>query len=74
MSNWWQDLPSQMNPVIFNIGSFAIHWYSFMYILAFTIVYFLMMYRIKKNEITLTKDQVGDFATWAILGTIIGGR
>lgn len=74
MIEWWQNLPSQMSPVMLSLGSIKIYWYSVMYIVAFTIVYFLMTYRIKKGEIEITKDQVGDYATYAILGTILGGR
>ena len=74
MIDWWQNLPSQMSPVMFSLGAISIHWYSVMYIVAFAVTYFLLMNRIKKDEITLTKDQIGDFATWAILGTILGGR
>lgn len=74
MIDWWQHLPEKMSPVLFSIGSFQIHWYSVMYIVAFTIVYMLMLYRIKNNEISVTKDQVSDYSTWAILGTILGAR
>ncbi len=74
MIDWWQNLPSQMSPVMISIGSFSIYWYSMMYIIAFAVCYALLTYRINKNEITLTKDQLGDYTTWAILGVILGGR
>ena len=74
MLEFWQHLPEKMNPVFFNLGPIPIHWYSLMYIIAFTIVYYLTTYRINKGEISITKEQVEDYATWAIIGTIIGGR
>ncbi len=74
MIEWWQHLPEKMSPVMISVGPVNIYWYSFMYILAFIIVYFLMIHRIRNKEISITKDQVGDYATWAILGTILGGR
>jgi len=72
--NWWQNLPAQMSPVFFSIGSFQIHWYSLMYIIAISIVYGLMMFRRKHNEVSFTKDHFDDFAFWAVLGVIFGGR
>jgi len=74
MEQWWQHLPEQMNPVMLSLGSIQIYWYSMMYLVAFFIVYYLMLFRIRREEITLTKDQVTDFATWAVLGVILGGR
>ncbi len=74
MQEWWQNLPEQMNPIMLSVGPVQIYWYSMMYLVAFFIVYHLMMFRIRREEISLTKDQVTDFATWAVLGTILGGR
>ena len=32
---FWQTLPSRMDPVIFSIGSFRLQWYGLMYLVAF---------------------------------------
>lgn len=71
---WWQHLPSQMDPVIFSIGSFAVRWYGMMYIIAFSIVYLLTQYRIKSEHLAFDKAFVGDALTWAMVGVIFGGR
>jgi len=71
---WWQHLPSQMDPVIFSLGSFAVRWYGVMYIIAFTIVYLITQYRIKSEQLAFDKTFVSDALTWAMVGVIFGGR
>lgn len=71
---WWQDLPSQMNPVIFSAGAFAIRWYGMMYIIAFGVVYLLSRYRINSEKLPFERSFVGDALTWAMVGVVLGGR
>ncbi|HCD35480.1 MAG TPA: prolipoprotein diacylglyceryl transferase [Chlorobium sp.] len=71
---WWQHLPSQMNPVIFSVGSFAVRWYGTMYIVAFAIVWLLANYRIRTEKLPFTKPFIGDALTWVMVGVILGGR
>jgi phosphatidylglycerol:prolipoprotein diacylglycerol transferase len=71
---WWQNLPSQMNPVIFSVGSFAVRWYGMMYIIAFAVVYLLSHYRIDREKLPFEHSFVGDALTWAMVGVVLGGR
>lgn len=79
---WWQNLPGEVSPVIFEIGSVPVRWYSVMYLVAFAVSYALIRYRINKNEAShvLNSDkkqarrQIDDFYFWGILGVIAGGR
>ena len=73
--DWWQHLPQNISPVIFEIGWFKVQYYGLSYIAAFALTYFLVLYRIKHEErFEFTKDQVNDITTYAILGLIIGAR
>jgi phosphatidylglycerol:prolipoprotein diacylglycerol transferase len=73
--DWWQHLPQNINPVIFEIGWFKIQYYGASYIAAFALTYFLVLYRIKhEKRFTFTRDQINDITTYAILGLIIGAR
>ena len=72
--NAWQQLPAQISPTIFSFGSFQLRYYSLMYIVAFAIVYFLTLYRIKNENYEYTAKTVQDYLVWAMLGVIIGGR
>ena len=72
---WWQHLPQQISPVIFEIGWFKVQYYGLSYIAAFALTYFLVLYRIKhEHRFEFTKDQINDITTYAILGLIIGAR
>jgi phosphatidylglycerol:prolipoprotein diacylglycerol transferase len=71
---WWQNLPSQMNPVIFSAGAFVIRWYGMMYVIAFGVVYLLSQYRLKTETLPFERPFVGDGLTWAMVGVVLGGR
>lgn len=72
---WWQHLPENINPVIFEIGSFKLQYYGLMYVVAFAITFFLVLYRIKREKgFEITSDQVKDLTTLMMVGLIIGAR
>ncbi len=70
----WQNLPQSIDPVAFSLGPLDIYWYGIMWLIAFGSAYAIMLYRHKKNETSLTLDQIGDVLSWALLGALIGGR
>ena len=73
--DWWQHLPQDINPVILEIGSFKLQYYGLMYIVAFALTFFLVLYRTKhEDRFAMTADQVKDATTYAILGLIVGAR
>ena len=73
--SWWQHLPQNIDPVIFEIGSFRLQYYGLMYVVAFTITFILVLYRIKhEDRFEITSDHVKDITTYMILGLIIGAR
>jgi phosphatidylglycerol:prolipoprotein diacylglycerol transferase len=72
--NTWQQLPSHISPALFSIGSFQLRYYSLMYLVAFAIVYFLTLYRVKNENYEYTAETVQDYLVWAMLGVICGGR
>ena len=73
--DWWQHLPQHISPVIFEIGWFRLQYYGLMYIVAFAVTYFLVLYRLKhEDRFEITSDQVKDVLTYVILGLIIGAR
>lgn len=72
--HFWQNLPAQMNPVLFSFGSFAVRWYGMMYLIAFAVVYLLTRYRLDTEKLPFNRAFVGDALTWAMGGVVIGGR
>ncbi len=72
--NWWQTIPMNIQPYLFKIGTFELRYYGLMYIVGFAVLYFMTMYRIKKENFKYTKEEVSDFLFYIILGTIVGAR
>ncbi len=73
--SWWQHLPANIDPVIFQIGSFRLQYYGLMYIVAFALTFILAMYRVKREDrFAVSTDQLKDVMTYMIVGLIIGAR
>jgi phosphatidylglycerol:prolipoprotein diacylglycerol transferase len=73
--NWWQHLPEQIDPVIFEIGNFKLQYYGIMYLVAFATTYLLTLYRIKKEDRWhLPIEHLQGLLTAMIIGLIIGAR
>jgi phosphatidylglycerol---prolipoprotein diacylglyceryl transferase len=70
----WQHLPEKINPIAFSIGSVQVSWYGIMYIVAFSIVCFLVRYRIRTEKISISFGSVQEFFPWAIIGLLLGAR
>lgn len=71
----WQNLPEQMNPVIFQIGWFKIQYYGLMYIIAFALIYYMVKFRVKhEKRFDVSVNQIQDLSIMIILGLIIGAR
>ena len=71
---WWQHLPSKIDPVLLSLGHFKLHWYGLMYIVAFVVVYLLIRHRVNTETVDYNMDIVERFFTWAIIGVLVGGR
>lgn len=65
----------KINPVAFEIGPLAVHWYGLMYLAGFAAFLLLGRYRVKKGLLPGWKvDEIDDLLFYGILGVIIGGR
>lgn len=71
---WWQHIPSHINPAIFSIGRFPVKWYGLMYLVAFGVLYLLCLWRVKAERLPWDRKYIGDMIFWFIFGTLLGGR
>jgi phosphatidylglycerol:prolipoprotein diacylglycerol transferase len=63
------------NPIAFQLGPFAVHWYGIMYLLAFAQVILLGRYRIKtRPDSGWTNQMLDDLLFYGVLGVVLGGR
>ncbi|KKL99785.1 hypothetical protein LCGC14_1810910, partial [marine sediment metagenome] len=72
MKQWWQHLPSNIDPFVLEIGSFRVGWYGLMYVIGFFTVYGLALYRSRKEGFPYGSDLLQDFLVWVAFGLIIG--
>lgn len=70
----WRYLPGQINPNLIEFGAFQVRYYGLMYLVAFALTYFLVMYRIKNEKYDYTAETIQDLMIWLIIGLILGGR
>jgi phosphatidylglycerol:prolipoprotein diacylglycerol transferase len=64
----------QFNPVLVQLGPFAIRWYALAYIASLVIGWRLLRQLVARLPVVATSVQVDDFLTWATLGVVLGGR
>lgn len=70
----WQDLPSQLSPYIVDLGFFRLHWYGFMYVVGFIAIILLVLYRLRTESFSITKQHFLDVFMWGIIGMFAGAR
>lgn len=63
-----------ISPIIFEIGPFALRWYSMAYLIGILAGWWLVSKRTKKYMLPLTKQNLEDIAFYMTLGIILGGR
>jgi len=72
---FWQHLPGNIDPVVFEIGWFKLQYYGLMYIVAFALTYLLVAYRVNhEDRFEISLDQVKEVTINLVLGLVIGAR
>lgn len=71
---FWQHIPEHIRPYIFQIGGFQVRYYGLMYIVAFSVVYLLSLYRAKHEDYDYSKTTIENYFVWAIIGLMLGAR
>jgi phosphatidylglycerol:prolipoprotein diacylglycerol transferase len=70
----WHYIPEHINPNIVEIGTFQLRYYAVMYVVAFILIYFLVLFRIKNEKLDFNKENIQNYFVWGILGVMVGGR
>ncbi len=55
-------------------GDFGVRWYGLSYMMGFICAYLLIKWLAQRQRAGLTAQMVGDFITYAAIGTLVGGR
>lgn len=70
----WNNIYSQFDPVAFNLGSIAVHWYGIMYALAFITAYMAAHWLVKKDKLKISSELLDSYIFWVEIGVILGSR
>ena len=71
---FWQNIYSNFDPVAFNLGPIAVHWYGIMYALALISAIFVAKWFIKHDKLPISNDLFDSYVWWAEIGVILGAR
>ncbi|MFT5486307.1 MAG: phosphatidylglycerol:prolipoprotein diacylglycerol transferase [Paracoccaceae bacterium] len=63
-----------IDPVLIEIGPFAIRWYALSYIAGILLAWRYMVVLARRSPVGITKAHTDDFIVWATLGVVLGGR
>ncbi|MEI6203307.1 MAG: prolipoprotein diacylglyceryl transferase [Enhydrobacter sp.] len=64
----------EIDPVLLQLGPFAIRWYALAYIAGLIIGWRIMRRVCQRPPAILSPEKIDDFLLWAALGVILGGR
>lgn len=64
----------KLDPIAFSVGPLKVHWYGIMYLIGFSMAWWLGSARAKKPGSGWTTEQVGDLIFYGAMGVILGGR
>ena len=71
---FWQNIYLHFNPVAFNLGPIAVHWYGIMYALALISAIYVAKWFIKRDNLPITNELFDSYVWWAEIGVILGAR
>ena len=63
-----------LNPTLLDLGIVEIRWYGIVYVLGFFLAVWWLHFMKKRDRLSLTTDEIWDFAFYLMLGVIIGSR
>ena len=61
---FWNDIYAHFDPVAFSIGSFKIHWYGIMYVLALLSALFIAKWIVKIDKLKFTSNDLDNYFIW----------
>ncbi len=58
----------------YTLGPLRVHWYGIMYLVGFGLAWLLAMYRTKREDLVVRKEQVDDLIFYGAMGVVLGAR
>ncbi len=64
----------EIDPVLLQLGPIKIHWYGLMYLIGFSLAWWLGLQRARRSDAILAPEQISDLVFYGALGVVLGGR
>ena len=65
----------EINPFVFRIGQVGLSWYALMYVIGFTLGYFILRWRYRHGYLKLSDaSKISLLVTYCFYGLILGAR
>lgn len=71
---FWNDIYKHFDPVAFDLGFIAVHWYGIMYVLALLSALGMAKWLVKKDKLPISNKVLDDYFIWVEVGVILGAR
>ncbi len=63
------------SPFLWRIsGDFGVRWYGLSYMVGFILSYYLILWLTRRQNASITQEQISDFVTYGAIGVLVGGR
>jgi len=63
-----------IDPIFIQLGPLKVHWYGIMYLVGFSIAWWLALQRSKPENSILNPAQISDLIFYGAIGVVLGGR
>ncbi|MEA1916780.1 MAG: prolipoprotein diacylglyceryl transferase [Campylobacterota bacterium] len=74
LTHFWNTIYSQFDPVAFHLGSFSVHWYGIMYVLALLSTLLFAKWIAKHDKMPISDEELDNYFIWVEIGVILGAR
>ncbi len=70
----WNHIYEYFNPIAFTLGTFKVHWYGIMYVLALLAGIMVAKWIVKKDKLPVSQEMLDNYIIWIEVGVILGAR
>jgi phosphatidylglycerol---prolipoprotein diacylglyceryl transferase len=74
MLEWWQSIPTTLDPIAFTLGFFSVYWYAVFFLAGFLAALFLALWLARRNDAPCFAECIFDLFLYIFFGALIGGR
>ena len=70
----WQHLPEYINPIVFTVGFFSLHWYALSWLAGLSVAWVAALQYRKRFTRPLSQEEIADLFLALFLGALVGGH